>query len=71
MNKNLLIVGVLVLLVLVTIVQAVQLNGIKNDLSSSGAVVKTTASSSSSSTSAGSASVPTNLQNLPGMVGGC
>lgn len=72
MNKNLLIVGILVALVLVAAVQAVQLVGIKGDMKNLGggtAIKKTSASSSGSVTK--SASVPTNLQNLPGMVGGC
>ncbi|MBS3093859.1 hypothetical protein J4456_04750 [Candidatus Pacearchaeota archaeon] len=71
MNKNLVIVGILVLLVLIAAVQTFQMMSIKNNLNEigSGKVVKKTSSGSSSTS--GQASVPTNLQNLPGMVGGC
>lgn len=73
-DKNTLIVGVLVLLIVISVVQAVQLGSIKGKMNDLGAtsVVKSTSPSSSSGTQPSStSSVPTNLQNLPGMVGGC
>ena len=70
LNKNMIIVGILVLLVVASAVQAFQLINIKSNINNVGTnkVVKTTSSSTSTS---GNAEVPTNLQNLPGMVGGC
>lgn len=73
MKKNLIITIVLVLLVVISVVQAVQLIGMNSkikNISSTGASIKTTSSSSSIKTTS-PGSVPTNLQNLPGMVGGC
>ena len=71
-KKTLLIVGVLALLVVISIVQAVQLtslSGSVNELGTTNTIgaPKTTTSSSSHEKS----SVPTNIQDLPGMVGGC
>jgi len=73
MNRNMLMVGILIVLVLVATVQAVQLTNIKSDIKNLGAgtLVKKTSSSPSTSSASGGAGVPTNLQNLPGMVGGC
>ena len=73
LNKNLLIVGVLVVLVLVSAVQAVQLNDMRNNVNDLGTetTIKSTSVEPSLSSSSGSTSIPTNLQNLPGMVGGC
>lgn len=73
LNKNLIIVGILVLLVIVTVVQAVQLISIKDNIDSLGTntVVKTSSTTTKSSSTSSSSKVPTNLQNLPGMVGGC
>ncbi len=75
-NKNTLVVGILALLILVAFAQTFQLVGMKNKISELGAgkniqtgsLSKSTSSASSSSSGGG---VPTNLQNLPGMVGGC
>lgn len=73
LNKNLIIVGILVLLVIVTVVQAVQLISIKNNIDDLGTntIVKTSSTGTKSSSTSSSSKVPTNLQNLPGMVGGC
>ena len=76
LNKNLMVVGILVLLLIVGIAQAVQLGSIKSNMndisisssSSSGGISTSTSASTSSSSSGG---VPTNIQTLPGMVGGC
>lgn len=76
-NKNLVVVGVLILLVAVVLVQAVQLNSIRGSINEIGTTTSVRTSSASSGTSSASSSssssggVPTNLQNLPGMVGGC
>jgi len=73
MNKNLLIVGVLVVLLVFSVVQAIQLSSIKSNAGELSTVKKTSSGiKSASTTSSGSSgAVPTNLQNLPGMVGGC
>lgn len=73
MNKNLLMIGILMALVLVSAVQAAQLVNIKSDMKDLGVgttIKKTTPTSNVKATS-GSSNTPTNLQNLPGMVGGC
>ncbi len=63
---------VLGVLLLVSAVQAVQLTSLKNDITSEdlsfGAKVSAPKSSSGSS---GGGSVPSSIQDLPGMVGGC
>lgn len=70
MNKNWIFAIVLAILVVVSVVQAVQLNTIKEDIST-GAInlgsTTTTSSSSSGSTSSSAAS----LSSLPQQVGGC
>ncbi len=77
MNKNTIIAIVLGVLVLVSIVQAFQLNGLKAKLSSDQVVAgKSSGSVGTSSQNTASAagapsSVPKSLENLPQMVGGC
>ncbi len=75
MNKNTIIAIVLGVLVLVSIVQAFQLNGLKTKLSSGAVVSKGSVSTSSQNTASASgaptSSVPKSLENLPQMVGGC
>ncbi len=74
MNKNIIVVGILVLLVLVSIVQTFQVLGIKdniNDIDVTGKSSPSILSGLRTSNNSPSNSVPTNLQNLPGMVGGC
>ena len=68
MNKNLLIMIVLAVLVLVSAVQAVQLNDLRTKIASG--EIKTTGAATSTGSS-GAASVPSSIQNLPSMVGGC
>ena len=72
MNKNTVIVIVLVVLVLVTLVQAVQLVNMKSKLASGqlkvGGASQNVASQSGQQ---GSPNVPSSIQNLPSMVGGC
>ena len=76
MEKNTLVAMVLGVLVLIAAVSAFQLNGLRNTLSG-GAIVSTvnTASQPSpipqSAPSGGNPQIPSSLQNLPDMVGGC
>lgn len=76
-NKNLVIVGVLVLVLVISLVQAYQLSNIKSnveDLGTGGTTLKVASSPSTTSTSTTSSSgggIPTNIQDLEGMVGGC
>ncbi len=65
MNRNVLIVIVLVVLVLLTAVQAIQLNNLKTSIATGKGNVGSAPVQSSG------ASVPSNIQNLPTMVGGC
>ncbi|HSU72693.1 MAG TPA: hypothetical protein VLJ21_02495 [Candidatus Binatia bacterium] len=65
MNKNIIIAIVLGILLVLSVVQAFQVNTIKEKLSSGGVKLATGAAP------AGGGSVPSNLQNLPSMVGGC
>ena len=64
MNRNMIIVVVLVLLVGITILEAVQLNALKSKISE-GKI------STASAPSTSSGSVPSSVDNLPNMVGGC
>lgn len=71
-DKNLIIVGVLVLLILISVVQTVQLIRMKGSVSDINPTAENSVKSTTTSAkTGGSGSVPTNLQNLPGMVGGC
>ena len=71
MNKNLLVAIVLGVLVVVAVVQTVQLVGLKNKLA--GGTVQTGSASPQTTASgqSGNTQLPSNLQNLPSMVGGC
>jgi len=66
MNRNIIIVIVLVVLVLLTAVQAIQLSSLKTSISSGKVSVGNAPVQSSSG-----ASIPSNIQDLPSMVGGC
>lgn len=68
--KNLLLTIVLLVLVAVAVVQAVQLNSLKENIASGGLTVKSGASSSNVNTQSG-LGTPKSLQDLPQMVGGC
>lgn len=75
-NKNVIVVGVLALLLIVGVVQAIQLGSIRSNvndisISSSSSTGKISTSTSASAASSSTGGVPTNIQNLPGMVGGC
>ncbi len=69
MNKNIIISVVLGVLILISVVQLVQLNSLKEKSGVSSVPITTQGSSSSSS--GGSNPIPGNLNNLPDMVGGC
>jgi hypothetical protein len=69
MNKNVVIAVVLGALVLIAGIQAFQLFTIKDSLASG--KVGTSVSTQSSGDAGGSPKLPSNLENLPSMVGGC
>ncbi len=74
MNKNTIVLVILAVLVLVSAVQAVQLVSLKTKIGTEGISaksVKVTGSSPQAGASSESPSLPANIQNLPGMVGGC
>lgn len=74
MKKNLFMAIILVVLVLISFVQAFQLNSLKNKLADSSVSIDAKSGSTavaSGGSSGGSASLPSNIQNLPTMVGGC
>ncbi len=68
-RKEILVIALIGIMLLAVVLQTIQLAGlVKTQIvvpASTGAPVKAASSSSSSP------SVPTNLQNLPSMVGGC
>ena len=70
MDKNVIMAIVLGALVVVAALQAFQLFGLKNQLSS-GAVQTTTVSTPTQTGGSSGNTVPSNIQNLPSMVGGC
>lgn len=71
MDKNVIISLVLGVLVVIAVLQAVQLVGLKNKLSG-GAVNTGSANVPVQAGGSGNgAQLPSNLQNLPQMVGGC
>lgn len=68
-NSNLITVFALFILVIISVAQATQLNSLKNKISAGEVQAATTSTTTNSS--AGTTSQPSNLQNLPDMVGGC
>jgi len=64
MNKNIIIAVVLGILLVLSVVQAFQVNDIKEKIESGNIKV-------SGAATGGGANVPSSLQNLPTMVGGC
>ncbi|HLC99224.1 MAG TPA: hypothetical protein VJC00_04420 [Candidatus Nanoarchaeia archaeon] len=68
-RKSVLFIVVLVVLLLIAVVQAVQINGIKDRIS--GGSSSSSAYSTQSPVSSGAVSAPSNVQSLPQMVGGC
>ncbi|NQV08435.1 hypothetical protein HQ529_01130 [Candidatus Woesearchaeota archaeon] len=76
MKKNTIMVVVLAVLVLISVVQAVQLTSVKAKLSSddftvSSAKAQKTVAASSPGASSSGAQLPTSLDQLDTMVGGC
>lgn len=72
MNKNTIVLIIFVVLVLVSTVQAFQLISLKSKLSTEGiSISKQSVKATNNPTESGGASLPANIQNLPGMVGGC
>ncbi len=78
MKQTTLIAIILGVLVLISVVQAFQLNGLKNSvsegqlsISSSGTSTRVATSSGSGDTGGRAAALPTSIKNLPTMVGGC
>jgi len=69
MNKNMVIAIVLGALVLIAGIQAFQLFSLKTTLASGGG--SSVAATQSSGGSGGSPKLPSSLENLPTMVGGC
>ena len=69
MNKNVVIAIVLGALVLIAGIQAFQLFSLKSNIA--GGQVSTTASTQSSGGGSSGGKLPSNLENLPTMVGGC
>ena len=71
MNKNLVIAIVLGALVVIAAVQAVQLFSLKDKIAGGSIGTATAGVSVQSGGGGGSPKLPSNLENLPGMVGGC
>lgn len=71
MNQNVVIAIVLGALVLIAAVEAYQLMGIKNKIASGNVQVGAAGVTPQSGGGAGSPVLPSSLDNLPGMVGGC
>ncbi len=72
MNQNVVIAIVLGALVLIAAVEAYQLMGIKNKIVAGGVQVAAAgAPAAQVAGGGGSPTLPTSLQNLPSMVGGC
>jgi len=68
LNKNVILVVALALLIVVSAIQAYQLTGLKSKLSEDGVSLKSTSSVNSPKSLDTDIS---NLDSLPGMVGGC
>ncbi len=72
MKKDTVMAIVLGVLLLVSVIQAVQLNTLKTTLEEGGVNIKSASNSAQSGVSDGGAlSVPASLDSLPTMVGGC
>lgn len=70
MEKNVILAIVLGALVVIAALQAFQLFGLKNKISSGNVQTVSGANAPAAGQGSGGA-VPSNLQNLPSMVGGC
>ncbi|MBS3052091.1 MAG: hypothetical protein J4428_01825 [Candidatus Aenigmarchaeota archaeon] len=71
MNTNLLLTILIGAMVLVSVLQAIQLFSLQSTLVSGVSVGGSKSVSSSPAGNSGSAQLPSNLENLPSMVGGC
>ncbi|MBI4439960.1 hypothetical protein HY638_03230 [Candidatus Woesearchaeota archaeon] len=71
MKKNAILIAVLVVLVVVAIVQAVQLFGLKGEISNIDVKTKSQSQPTQSGGASGGGSLPSNIAELPSMVGGC
>ncbi len=71
MKTQLIVTIVLVVLVIISVLQAFQLNSLKTEIEEGNIKTSVKAASVQSGGSGSGASLPTNLDNLPGMVGGC
>lgn len=74
MNKNVVFAVVLGLLIVISVVQALQLSGLREKIANGGFSVSGKATSTSavaSDSSSGAASDSKSLSSLPSMVGGC
>ncbi|MBI4453669.1 hypothetical protein HY636_03420 [Candidatus Woesearchaeota archaeon] len=76
MEKRTIMAIVLGLLVVVSLVQAFQLNGLKNKITDSQLKMSSNSGSTSTSVASGdgskkTAALPSNIKELPQMVGGC
>jgi len=71
MEKSIIIAVVLGILVLISVVQALQLNALKEKINEGKLTFSKTSSSSSGGSNGQSSGLPSNIQDLPSMVGGC
>lgn len=74
MKKTTIVTIILGVLVLISVVQAFQLNGLKTNLEEGQVSISSSGSSapvSSGGTSGGTGSLPSSIKDLPTMVGGC
>ena len=71
MKREMLFTALLVVLVLVSTVQAIQLADLNNQIEKASITAAVSEGEASAGSSGGSTSLPSSLENLPGMVGGC
>lgn len=76
MKQTAIVAIILGVLVLISVVQAFQLNSLKTKITEGGLSIKSAGGSTPLAASSGdsgraTASLPSNIQNLPQMVGGC
>jgi regulatory protein YycH of two-component signal transduction system YycFG len=71
MNKNTLMTIVLVVLVAVSVVQAFQLNSLKQTVNSEDFTTAMSAQTPKPTSGGNKPALPSSLENLPQMVGGC
>lgn len=69
MEKETIFAVIVGVLIVVSVIQAIQLVTLSKNIQAG--IFKTSVSSSASGSTSGNMQVPSNLENLPGMVGGC